>query len=277
MIVTHDVKLMSSFMLFLDHVVMEKGRAFTNYSGSLYRVNSPYQGLYAYASPFKHLGYDASISNMNVMSGIYLNNTLVGIGTSGLHSINYNEGTAYFSSAIANGTSISGRYSVKDFGIKITDQPESKLLLETKYVLNSKYNQTLSGLPLDVTTAPIIFLKYKTSENKPFAFGGIDDNSIKIRAIAVCDNEFQKIALGNIFKNLNWSGFNLLNSTPLDWRGSYTGSVYNYNTLSYDSTYVPFVREVRVFDVPAVGEYENLPRFALLADFEIFCAMRHNT
>jgi len=275
--VTHDLRTISSFALYLDHVITEKGGAFTNYSGLLYRISSPSQGLYAYATPFKYLGNDASITGMNVISGVYLNSTLVNIGTSGLYSINHNEGVAYFTGQLPASTNISGHYAVKDFGIKITDQPEFKLLLETKYVINSKYNQTLSGLATDVITAPIIFLKYKQTENKPFSFGGIDDNSIKIRAIIIADSEYLKIGACNILKNLNWSGFYLVDSTPFDFKGSYTGAVYNYNNLNFDTDYTPFVKEVRIFDVPPVGEYENMPKNAAIADFEIFCAMRHNT
>ncbi len=277
--ITHDIRILSSFALYLDHVITEKGLAYTNHSGLFYRMSqNNYQGLYAYACPFKYLGNDTSISGMNVISGVYVNGTLTQAGTGGiLHSINHNEGTAYFSSAVSSSSIVSGNYAIKDFGIKIVDQPEHKLLLETKYVSNSKYNQTLSGLNSDISTAPIIFLKYKQSENKPFAFGGIDDNAIKIRAIIVADNEFQKIGACNIIKNLNWSGFYLVNATPFNFRGSYTGTPYNYTNLSFDTTYYTFVKEVRAFDVPQVGEYENMPRNAAMVDIELFCAMRHNT
>jgi hypothetical protein len=275
--VTHDVKTISSFLLFLDRVIQEKGEAYTNYSGVLTRTNNSHNGLYAYTAPFKSLVADAGISGASVMTGVYLNGNFVTVGQSGLSHINYNDGAAYFSGQLPASTVVSGRYAFKDFNIQISDQLEMKLLLETKYTSNGRYNQQLSGLPLDVVTAPIVFLKYKSSENLPFSFGGIDDNSIKIRAITICDNEFQKIGISNIFKNLNWSGFRMVNSTQLNYRGDYTGLAYNYHNINFDSAYVPFIKEVKIFDVPWVGEYENMPKNAVLADFEIFAAMRHNT
>lgn len=277
MIITHDIRTLSSFAMWLDNVVTQKGVAFTNYSGELFRTNSSYQGLYAYSAPFKSLVSDLSINNANILSGVYLNGTFVNVGTSGLASIDHTNGVVYFNSQLANSVQVSGRYAIKEVNVKITDSLEQKLLLETKYVSNSRYGQNLSGLPPDSIIAPIIFVKYKQTENKPFSFGGLDDNSIKIRCVGIFDNEYQKIGVGNILKNLNLSGFNIVTGSPLDFRGHYTGLAYNYNNLSFNSTYSPFIRDVRIFDVPQVGEYENLPRNALIADFEIFCAMRHNT
>jgi hypothetical protein len=152
-----------------------------------------------------------------------------------------------------------------------------KLLFETKYVSNSKYNQTLSGLSIDTKTSPAIYIRYKESENQPFAFGGIDDNRLKIRAVLIADTEFQKIGICNIFKNLKNSGVNIINSTPLDFRGSYTGTNYNYRNLSFDPVYQPFIKEVKCYDIPQLGEYTNVAKSMAMIDFELFTAMKHNT
>lgn len=274
--VSHDVKTISSFLLFLDHVVQSHGEAFVNYSGALYSIVSPYYGLYAYATPFKQLCNDSSIAGATIMTGVYINNVYVNVGTSGLKYINHTEGVVYFTGALPTNTSVSGRYAFKEFNTQITDQWDMKLLFETKYVSNTKYNQALSGLPADTKTAPAIFLRFKAGENKPFSFGGLDDNSLKIRAVIIADNEFQKIGICNIFKNLNLSGFGIVNSTPFDYRGNYTGNDYNYNNLSISSTYQPFVRECRSYEIPQLGQYSDVARSMAIVDFEIFTAMKHN-
>jgi len=273
---SHDVKMLSSFLLFLDHVVQSHGEAFVNYTGLFYPITSPYYGLYAYASPFKQLCNDTSVPGATILSGVYLNGTYVGIGTSGLRYINHNDGAVYFTSSLPANVQVSGRYAYKEFNVQITDQWDVKLLLETKYVSNSKYNQTLSGLPLDTKTAPAVFLRFKESVNKPFSFGGIDDNSIKIRAVIIADNEFQKIGISNIFKNLNLSGVNMVTGLPFDARGNYTGLAYNYDNLSFDTTYWPFIRSARLYDVPQSSEYADITKSMAVCDFELFTAMKHN-
>lgn len=273
--VPFDVRFLSSFLLFLDHELQSKAEAYTNHSGLLYPVHTSLNGLTAYSTPFRQLCNDTSISGANIMSGVYLNGNFVGIGTSGLTMINHDIGTVYFNTGLPAATSVSGQYAIKDFNIQFTDQVEYKLLFETKYVTNSKFNQTLSGLASDVKTSPAIFLKAKLTENQPFAFGGLDDNNFKIRAVLVADNEFQRIAACNVFKNLNLRVFNVANSTPFDYLGNYTGLNYDYTALSPFSGYEPLITEVRVIDVPLKGEFENVPKNIAMIDFTVSTVMRH--
>jgi hypothetical protein len=273
--VSFDIKILSSFLLFIDHELQSKAEAFFNNSGRLYPVSTNVNGFTAYATPYRQLCNDTSISGANIMSGVYVNGNFVGIGQSGLRMINHDLGTAYFSGTLPANAVVSGRYAIKDFSIQYTDQIEYKLLFETKYVTNSKFNQTLSGLASDVKTSPAIFLRAKVTENLPFSFGGLDDNSFKIRAILIADNEFQRIAACNVFKNMNLRTFNVVDSTPFDYLGNYTGLNYNYNNLSFVSGYESLISEVKVIDVPLKGEFENVPRSIAMVDFTVSTIMRH--
>jgi hypothetical protein len=272
--VMFDNKLLSSFLLFVDHEIQSSGLAYTNYSGLLYPVESKVSGLYAYATPFRQLCNDTSVAGANILSGVYLNGSFTSIGQNGLHSINHNLGTAYFTGQLSSSVVVSGRYAIKDFNIEITDQLEYKLLFDTKYVTNSKYNQVLSGLASDVKTSPAVFLRPKVLENLPFAFGGIDDNHIDIRAIVIADNQFQRIAVCNILKNLYFKQFQIVQSTPFDYLGNFTGLNYSYETLAFDSSYTPIIFKAKVVDVPLVGDFQNVPRSVAMVDFSIDTIMR---
>jgi len=270
----YDNKLVSSFLLYLDREIQSKGQAYQNYSGLLYKVTSPINGLFAYAAPFKQLVNDTSITGANVMTGVYLNGTFVTIGTSGLHSINHYQGVAYFTGQLASSVTVSGRYAIKDINTETTDQEEHKVLFETKYAPKSKFNQTLSGLATDVKTLPSIFLKYKGGDAYPAAFGGIRDNKIIIRALILTESEFQRIATCNILKNFTNRTFSIVNSTPFDYLGNYTGLEYNYDNLSFDTVYSPLITDVKVKDIPLVGEYAKLGARAAMVDFTISTFMR---
>jgi hypothetical protein len=275
MTIQFDHQLLSSFALFLDNQIQSKGAAFTNYSGRLYPTASPITGVYAYSSPFRGLCYDDSVSGANVMTGVYLNGTFVGVGTSGLSRINHELGTVYFTGALPTNTVVSGRYALKQFNISITDEPDYKLLFETKYMVNSKFNQTLTGLAPDVKLAPAIYLKPKNFENKPFAFGRIDDNTIDMRAIIIADNQFNRIGVCNILRNLNMTTFPLITSTPLNVLGEYTGATFNYTGLPQNPIYNPIIWESRVIETPKIPETEQITRNTAIVDFSIRTIMTH--
>lgn len=259
----------------MDHEVQRRGQAYTNYSGLFYPVSGTRSDTFTYSAPYKQLCNDTSISGAQVMSGVYLNNNLISVGQSGLKYINHYEGALYFTGKLPNNTRISGNYAIKEFNVRLTDKPDWKLLFETKYVTNSKYNQTLSGLPFDVQTCPSIFIKVKDSQNVPFAFKSMDDNVMQIRTVVVADSEFEKVAACNILKNLSYRPINLINNTPFDSLGNMTGVNYNYDTLSVDSAYLPWIMGVKVIDVPQQGPYQDINKNMAIVDFELSTVMRH--
>ena len=111
---------MSSFLLFLDHEILKKGSGFKNTSSLLYPTINKYAGMTTYSTPFKQLVNDTSIPGANVMTGVYLNNTFVPVGQSGLMAINHYKGTVEFSSPLPASTVVSGNYAVKDINIEFT-------------------------------------------------------------------------------------------------------------------------------------------------------------
>ena len=63
MIAQYDNIVMSSFMLWFDHTLLDKGKAFTNTSSFFYDVDSLYNGYNTYGSPFRQFVADESIAN----------------------------------------------------------------------------------------------------------------------------------------------------------------------------------------------------------------------
>lgn len=271
----YDNKLLSSFLLLIDHKVQEKGLAYTNRSSLLYPVASSYYGKYAYATPYKQLCNDVSISGANILSGVYLNGNYISIGQSGLSAINHYQGAVYFNNPLPTNSVVSGNYAVKEFSVELTDQPEYKLLFETKYYPYNQYNQTLSGLAIDERTSPIIMIRTKHDDDVPFALGGIENKKKTIRAIVVADNEYQRTAVCNILKNMMYSPFYLTNTLPFDGMGNMTGINYNFNTLLQDTSMNPWIMKVKVVDVPRAKDFKDIPRNVCFVDFNIQTIAQH--
>tara|TARA_Y100000004_G_C8904156_1_gene407864 strand:+ start:354 stop:1211 length:858 start_codon:yes stop_codon:yes gene_type:complete len=226
-------KIMSSILLYLDHKVLEKGEAFTNHSGLFYPISDSYDDYNVYALPFKQVVNDSSISSANILSGVYVNSNFVTGGQSGLHSVNHYQGQAFFTQDRSSDT-LSGNYAVKDFNFYLTSQPEETLLFDTKFKLNPKYDQTLTGLAENEQTYPAVYLKNVGGSNVPFAFGGQDKSLMTIRAVVVSDSSFKLDAVNSIFRDLNKTNFALFQSSDLPFNalGSTTDGSFNYNTLS---------------------------------------------
>lgn len=226
-------KIMSSILLYLDHKVLEKGEAFTNHSGLFYPISDSYDDYNVYALPFKQVVNDSSISGANILSGVYVNSNFVTGGQSGLHSVNHYQGQAFFTQDRSSDT-LSGNYAVKDFNFYLTSQPEETLLFDTKFKLNPKYDQTLTGLAENEQTYPAVYLKNVGGSNVPFAFGGQDKSLMTIRAVVVSDSSFKLDAVNSIFRDLNKTNFALFQSSDLPFNalGSTTDGSFNYNTLS---------------------------------------------
>jgi hypothetical protein len=266
-----DNKVLSTFSLLIDHEIQNKGVAYTNYSGRFFPTPSNRAGLYAYAAPFKQLCNDTSISGANVISGVYVNGNYVNIGQSGLYSINHYQGVAYFTGQFSSATTVSGRYAVKDVNVELTDHLESKLLFETKHSKRPGFNTPITGLPIDTRTLPALYLKVKDTDAAPAAFGGIKDNKIKIRGTLMAENEFQRLAVCNILKNLTHTGFGVVDNTPFDYLGNYTGASYSFPNLNFRTDVNSLITEVKASEISwrEADDMENLGNSYATIDFTI--------
>ncbi len=248
----HSNKIMSSFLLWADSTLMRKGEAYTNVSGNFYPINQNFNGLYTYAAPYKQLIFDSSVSGANVITGLYLNNNFIGVGTNGLSGINYNEGQVYFTSGVGAGT-ISGNYSIKDFNVALTSRTDGELIFETKYVPRPRTVQTLTGLQSDQIAYPIIYIRQENTQNTPVAFGGFDCIKINARAVVISDSLFKLDAVFSIFRDQARTLVPILEESdfPLNSLGGLkNNTAFNYSGLAalkngVDETF--FIRDVYAF------------------------------
>ncbi len=266
-----DNKLLSSFMLFLDHTLLSSGAAFTNTSGSLYRVSGNISGINVFATPFKQLVNDSSISGASILSGVWVGATFLLPGQSGLHSINITEGHAYFT---GNPSSVSGNYAVKDFSLYLTTRPEEEILFETKFYLRSEVSQTLTGLPKDSETYPVIYIKPIRSENIPFCLGGVDNAEAIFRVIVLSNSQFLTDAACSILKTMARKKFKVVEKTniPLNAYGAMTGVNFNYNSVAATSSVESLIWKVEVSNLVHSRDLNKLnPQvFPAFVDFKIW-------
>jgi len=264
--------LTSSFLLYLDNTVLKRGDAYSNVSSLFYPISGVYAGYYAYASPYKQLVNDSSISGATQLTGVYVNNSFIVPGQSGLVSINHYDGQLMFSSSQA-GKNISGNYAIKDYNIYLTDKPEDKILFYTKIENKNRRPQTVSGLAANEITYPAIFLTLINSQNDPFAFGGVDMTKNYFRAILMSDSQFSLDAACGILRDSAHNFFRMVNNNDLKLNAmnGYTGSQYNYTGIATGD--LVYISEVNVSKVKRVtsSDYVDLNPdvFSAFVDFDL--------
>ena len=234
-------QLVTSFILWLEHIVLCKGEAFQNKTTNLYYQADPRldDEYLAFASPYKQWVTDSSIAREHkatIIDGITLDGFYIKRGAQGIR-YDFDNGRVLIPRNLATSLStVQASYSVKDFNTYITDQTEEELLIETKFDKNSRFDQDVSsGIKPYDQVVPAIFASYEGSRNVPFAFGGEDTTETHMRCVVFAEDSYQLDGLFSILNDLNYSNFANVgfNEHPLDEFGGLKNGSYDYADLTY--------------------------------------------
>jgi hypothetical protein len=273
---THNV--INSFFLWFDNFLMTKGDAYKTYTTKLYNYEDPRLGgdKVVYGSPYKQWVYDKNITGATIPSGFTINNQFVSTGTSGM-KIDFDNGRIIFNSGVSTGLNVTGTYSVKEVNSYITDQPEDNLIIENKFVTNSRFTVSENYIAPYNPVTPCIFASIETAHNTAFAFGGEDETKCIIKVVAFCENLYQLDGVLSIFGDSYNEIFSIIPMTghPLgEFNEMKTGAYptgYDYKNLSnaYNSQtlFISHVETSKIRD-SVIKELNPILHIGFL-DFEI--------
>lgn len=231
---TFNHKLFTSFTLWFDNQLLNKGEAYQNQTGIFYRqIDESLPTYSVYASPYKQFVYDAGVSGANIISGVYIvgSNTFIPRGTSGLQ-IDFQNGRILFNSGVNAPSGFSGSFATKEFNTYITNFDSSQFIFESAQGNNKNIRYVATGIAPRVYKAPCVILSNAYSSNEGFAFGGEDKTKSTIRAIILSKDLWQQDGINSIFRDTNNLPFPIVpaSETPLNYFGDLkTG--YNYNNI----------------------------------------------
>ena len=231
-------KLTTSFALWFDNFLLTKGEAYTNTTGKFFyyddpRLDSTYK---AYGSPYKQWVTDSSIAGATIPSGVYFGSNFSGRANGIV--LDFDNGRALVSGSQTD-ADITGEFAVKDFSIYLTNDTEDDLIIENKYVVNSRLPSADWNYiePYD-DVVPAAFLSIAQGENKPFAFGGMVDTEIQAKAVILADNPYQLDGALSIFMDsLNEAITPIpMSGYPITELGDLKGDSYSYTTAKQPYT-----------------------------------------
>jgi len=230
-------KLTSSFFLWFDNFLLKKGEAYSNKTGELFNYADPRldSRYVAYGSPYKQWVTDSSIAGAVIPTGV----SVVGAGTSGRDNgvvFDFENGRALFSGSNTSMT-VTGEFAVKDFNVYLTNDTEDDLIVENKYVVNSRLpSGPLTYIEPYDDVVPAIFLSVSQAENAPFALGGMQETKVQAKAVILAEDTYQLDGVMSIFMDsvdeviaaIPMSGY------PITELGDLKGGSFNYTGLAED-------------------------------------------
>lgn len=237
----HNVN--SSFFLWFDNFLMRKGEAYKTYTTRLYNYTDDRLGnaKVVYGSPFKQWVYDKSITGATIPTGFLINGINTPTGTSGMF-IDFDNGRIIFDSGVSKTLNITGTYSVKELNTYVTDQTEDNLIIEGKYVTNSRFTISEDYVKPYNPVTPCVFISMEGTHNEAFALGGQDETTTRMKAVIFAENIYQLDGTLSLFADAYNTCFNVIpmGQYPLaEFSNLKTGlypSGYNYPNLAKNYT-----------------------------------------
>ena len=264
-------ELMTSFLLWFDHELLQKGEAYSNKTGTLFsksdsRVPSSWTSL---QSNHKQWVNDSSITG-EVNPIIANPNSVLNSGSQLNRSeyiYDYENGRVLHTGA-GEASNATGTFAVKDFNIYLTNDTEEDLIIENKFTLNSRYGTpTIKGLEPYDQMVPAIFLNCEYMRNEGFALGGEDKTNNSIKAVVLAENEYQLDGSLSIFADSVRKSFAKIpfSSHPSTEYGDVKNGSYSYSSLrdTYLESNPYFIDDV------TVSKLSQKPQSSLPGDIKV--------
>ena len=226
-------KLTTSFFLWFDNFLLNKGEAFSNKTGEFFyyddpRIDSDYK---AYGSPYKQWVTDSSITGATMTTGVYVGGSFSGRNDTVV--LDFENGRALLGGN-NTGLAVTGEFAVKDFNVYMTNDTEEDLVVENKYVVNSRlpsgpytYIQPYD----DVVHA--VFISSSDASNTPFALGGLQDTKVNMKAVILAEDTYQLDGVLSIFMDSIDECITPIPMTgyPITELGDLKDNSYNYTSV----------------------------------------------
>lgn len=262
-------KLITSFYLWFDNLILKKGEGYINKSGRFERQRDVSSSmLYSWASPHQHWVWDSDATGANLINSVTTSSGAVLTRQSG---VKFDHLNGRVLSNIDWGTYLSGNYSKKEFNIYVAEEDEVDLYLESIKDSNKDLSLPQTGVNPYQFVAPCVVLTLTNNYNDPFAFGGEDTTRSSMRAFVITNNKFNKEAIESLSRDSARSVFPIVptSAMPINEYGDIKNNVYSYSDLTqaYNNTKA----HIKSVETIKVGEKVNKNgNYSLsLIDFEL--------
>lgn len=226
-------KLLTSFYLWFDNKIVDKGGGFVNKNNvSLKKQTNPSSPMtYSWASPHYQWVWDSGVSGVNYISSVTTTGGQVLTRASGV-KFDYVNGRVL--SNTNWGDTLTGSYAKKEFNIYMADEDEVDIYLENVFGQNNDVALEQSAPQPNKFVAPCVLLTLTNNYNVPFSFGGEETSKRTIRAFVISDDNFNKEAICSLSEDAAREVLPLVpnSAMPITEYGDVKASGYSYKALT---------------------------------------------
>lgn len=239
-------KVVTSVMLWFENFFLSKAEAYTTETGKFtyYEDVALPPNFKAFGSQFKQTVYDSSITGAYIPSGIYINNVFSGFNNSTL--IFDNSNARVIASGVSESANITGKFSPKEIGIYFTNDTEENVILNVQEQLNQSVANAHEFYTPYEQKLPAIYISNQSMQNKPFAFGGMNETVTKTTAVILTNQAYELDCILSVFADSYNENIPIceFESEPLNQFGALKTGYYSYNDIKKNYTEHLFVKNV---------------------------------
>lgn len=270
---TNDFITISSFKEYVDHAVLEKLDAWENVTLNLFEneTSSRLGGASVLSSSPQQLVYDSSISGATIASSLSFSND------SWKTSMVDFKNAAFINTGVPTGIAPSSTSAaVKRFNSYISTRDDVELFENVVFDRSPELFEPYST-KLDSYYSPCYFIKLTNSRNEGLAFGGLDKTNYTIKITAFCNDEYDAISLGGVFRDMKSRNIQILNNTPLNEFNDLKTAPWNYKNeiISANASGSPVIeiQDVSFNFIKSDNLLNKLSNsFICLATFDVYVA-----
>jgi hypothetical protein len=226
-------KVVTSLMLWFENFFLSKSEAFTVQTGKFtyYEDAALPPNFKAFGSEFKQTVYDSSITGAYIPSGVYINNNFSGFNNSTLFFDNLNARVVV--SGISDTANITGKFSPKEISLYFTNDTEENVIINAQEQLNQNVANAHEFYTPYEQKLPAIYLSNQSMQNKPFAFGGMNETLTKVTAVILANQAYELDCILSVFADSYNENIPICEYTsqPLNQFGSLKTGYYSYNDI----------------------------------------------
>jgi hypothetical protein len=239
-------KVVTSIMLWFENYFLNKAEAFSTETGKFTYYNDialP-SGFKAYGSEYKQTIYDSSISGAYIPSGAYVNGSFSGFNNSTLLFDHLN--ARIIASGLPTGANITGTFSAKQISVYFTNDTEESVILNVQEKLNQNVANPHEFYTPYEQKLPAIYISNQSMQNKPFAFGGMNETVTKTTAVVLANQAYELDCILSVFADSYNENISLCDfeSNPLNEFGALKTGYYSYNDIKNKYKEKIFVKNV---------------------------------
>ena len=239
-------KVVTSIMLWFENYFLNKAEAFSTETGKFTYYNDialP-SGFKAYGSEYKQTIYDSSISGAYIPSGVYVNGSFSGFNNSTLLFDHLN--ARIIASGLSTGANITGAFSPKQISVYFTNDTEESVILNVQEKLNQNIANPHEFYTPYEQKLPAIYMSNQSMQNKPFAFGGMNETITKTTAVVLANQAYELDCILSIFADSYNENISLCDfeANPLNEFGALKTGYYSYNDIKNKYKEKIFIKNV---------------------------------